>query len=159
MNAVFPGSFDPVTNGHLDLIRRASRAYDKIIIAVMTNTSKKPLFPVGEKVKFINENIADIANAEVVAVEADLTVNVMHRLNASVLVRGIRDVKDFEYERKIAAINNKLDPAIETVLLFAKPEYAFLSSSMIKEVAQFNGDISGMVPTNVAMALKKKWEK
>ncbi|GBG93914.1 phosphopantetheine adenylyltransferase [Ligilactobacillus salitolerans] len=159
MIAVFPGSFDPLTNGHLDLIVRAAKMYDKIIVAVMTNTSKRPLFSTDEKVKLIEANIAPIKNAEVVAVESDLTVNVMHRFNAAVLVRGVRDVKDFEYEREIAAMNDRLDPEIETVLLLAKPENSFLSSSMLKEVAQFHGDIRGMVPANVATALQKKWQK
>lgn len=157
MIALFPGSFDPLTNGHLDLIFRASKMYDKIIVAIMTNTSKKPLFSSDEKLRLIQEDVAEIDNVEVVAVESDLTVNVMRRLNASILVRGVRDVKDFEYEREIAAMNSRLDPEIETVLLLARPEYSFLSSSMIKEVGKFNGNISQFVPANVAKSLQKKW--
>lgn len=157
MIALFPGSFDPLTNGHLDLIFRASKMYDKIIVAIMTNTSKKPLFSYDEKLRLIQDNVASLNNVEVVAVESDLTVNVMHRLNASILVRGVRDVKDFEYEREIAAMNSRLAPEIETVLLLARPEYSFLSSSMIKEVGQFNGDIDQFVPANVAVSLQKKW--
>lgn len=157
MIALFPGSFDPLTNGHLDLILRASKMYDKIIVAVMTNTAKKPLITIDEKLKLIKENVTSIENVEVIAVESDLTVNVMHRLNASVLVRGVRDVKDFEYEREIAAMNSRLAPDIETVLLLARPEFSFLSSSMIKEVGQFHGDIDQFVPANVEAALRKKW--
>lgn len=157
MIALFPGSFDPLTNGHLDLILRASKMYDKIIVAVMTNTAKKPLLTTDEKLKLIKENVTSIENVEVIAVESDLTVNVMHRLNASVLVRGVRDVKDFEYEREIAAMNSRLAPDIETVLLLARPEFSFLSSSMIKEVGQFHGDIDQFVPANVEAALRKKW--
>lgn len=157
MIALFPGSFDPLTNGHLDLILRASKMYDKIIVAVMTNTAKKPLLTTDEKLELIKENVTSIENVEVIAVESDLTVNVMHRLNASVLVRGVRDVKDFEYEREIAAMNSRLAPDIETVLLLARPEFSFLSSSMIKEVGQFHGDIDQFVPANVEAALRKKW--
>lgn len=157
MIALFPGSFDPLTNGHLDLIFRASKMYDKIIVAIMTNTSKKPLFSSDEKLRLVQDNVASLNNVEVVAVESDLTVNVMHRLNASILVRGVRDVKDFEYEREIAAMNSRLAPEIETVLLLARPEYSFLSSSMIKEVGQFNGDIAQFVPANVVSSLQKKW--
>lgn len=157
MIALFPGSFDPLTNGHLDLILRASKMYDKIIVAVMTNTAKKPLLTTDEKLELIKENVTSIENVEVIVVESDLTVNVMHRLNASVLVRGVRDVKDFEYEREIAAMNSRLAPDIETVLLLARPEFSFLSSSMIKEVGQFHGDIDQFVPANVEAALRKKW--
>lgn len=158
MIALFPGSFDPLTNGHLDLIYRASKMYDKIIVAVMTNTAKRPLFTTEEKLQLIKKNVENIKNVAVIAVEADLTVNVMAKLGATVLIRGVRDVKDFEYEREIAAMNSQLDSEIETILLLARPEYSFLSSTMIKEVSQFNGDISKFVPANVARSLKKKLE-
>lgn len=159
MIALFPGSFDPLTNGHLDLISRASKMYDQIIVAVMTNTSKKPLFSTDEKLELIKTNVKEMANVEVIAVESDLTVNVMNKLGATVLVRGVRDVKDFEYEREIAAMNSQLDSQIETILLLARPEYSFLSSSMIKEVGQFHGDITKFVPANVAAALNQKLER
>lgn len=158
MIALFPGSFDPLTNGHLDLIYRSSKMYDKIIVAVMTNTAKRPLFTTEEKLQLIKKNVENIKNVAVIAVEADLTVNVMAKLGATVLIRGVRDVKDFEYEREIAAMNSQLDSEIETILLLARPEYSFLSSTMIKEVSQFNGDISKFVPANVARSLKKKLE-
>lgn len=159
MIALFPGSFDPLTNGHLDLISRAAKMYDQIIVAVMTNTSKKPLFTTKEKLALINANVKEMANVEVIAVESDLTVNVMNKLGATVLVRGVRDVKDFEYEREIAAMNSQLDGKIETILLLARPEYSFLSSSMIKEVGQFHGDITKFVPDNVATSLNQKLER
>lgn len=159
MIALFPGSFDPLTNGHLDLISRASKMYDQIIVAVMTNTSKKPLFSTDEKLELIKTNVKEMANVEVIAVESDLTVNVMNKLGATVLVRGVRDVKDFEYEREIAAMNSQLDGQIETILLLARPEYSFLSSSMIKEVGQFHGDITKFVPANVAASLNQKLER
>lgn len=156
IKAIFPGSFDPLTNGHLDLIQRASKLFTHLDVVVVTNTQKQPLFTVDEKIELIQKAVQNYTNVQVVAVADELTVDVMHKLQATVLIRGIRNEQDFSYERDIVAMNAHLAPDIETVLLLAKPEYAFISSSMIKEVAFFGGNLTKLVPENVARALCRK---
>lgn len=156
MRAIFPGSFDPLTNGHLDLIKRASELWDEVIVVVATNTAKKPLFTLEEKIRLVNTAIADIPNVSAVDIPADLTINVARKLKAQVIVRGVRNGQDFEYEQGIAAMNKRLAPDLETILLIARPEYTLLSSSLIKEVARFNGKLDGLVPPAVEKALRKK---
>ena len=158
MKAVFPGSFDPLTNGHLDLIKRASGLFEEVIVAIATNTAKQPLFSPQEKMTLVNSAIKDLPNVSAVAIPSDLTVNVARKLGAKAIVRGVRNVQDFEYEQGIAAMNKQLAPDLETILLFARPEYTLLSSSLIKEVARFHGDLAKFVPTEVGLALKKKME-
>lgn len=158
MKAVFPGSFDPLTNGHLDLIKRASGLFEEVIVAIATNTAKQPLFSPQEKMTLVNSAIKDLPNVSAVAIPSDLTVNVARKLGAKVIVRGVRNVQDFEYEQGIAAMNKQLAPDLETILLFARPEYTLLSSSLIKEVARFHGDLTKFVPAEVGLALKKKME-
>ncbi len=158
MKAVFPGSFDPLTNGHLDLIKRASGLFEEVIVAIATNTAKQPLFSPQEKMTLVNSAIKDLPNVSAVAIPSDLTVNVARKLGAKAIVRGVRNVQDFEYEQGIAAMNKQLDPDLETILLFARPEYTLLSSSLIKEVARFHGDLAKFVPVEVRLALKKKME-
>lgn len=158
MKAVFPGSFDPLTNGHLDLIKRASGLFEEVIVAIATNTSKQPLFSPQEKMTLVNSAIKDLPNVSAVAIPSDLTVNVARKLGAKAIVRGVRNVQDFEYEQGIAAMNKQLAPDLETILLFARPEYTLLSSSLIKEVARFHGDLAKFVPAEVGLALKKKME-
>ncbi|MHC9532821.1 pantetheine-phosphate adenylyltransferase [Dellaglioa sp. BT-FLS60] len=160
MNAVFPGSFDPLTNGHLDIIIRSSQIFDKVIVAVMTNTSKKAMFTASEKVDLISESVFKLPNVEVVAVESDLTINLMHDLSAKIIIRSARNTADFEYEKDIALMNKELDNTVETILMLASPKFAHVSSSLMKEIFKFDGDITKMVPEHVKTAMiEKRHEK
>lgn len=156
--ALYPGSFDPISNGHIDIIKRASTLFDQVVIAVATNTSKKSLFTTEEKVRLIQENIVSLPNVEIVKHSGGLTVDLADELNATILLRGLRSVKDFEYEADIAAMNKTQNKRVETVFLASEEQYRFVSSSLVKEVAMFGGDISGLVPDNVNKAMKKKYE-
>ncbi|WP_338209508.1 pantetheine-phosphate adenylyltransferase [Lactiplantibacillus paraxiangfangensis] len=157
VTAVFPGSFDPVTRGHLDLIQRASRLVDHLIVAVMVNTSKQPLFTKDEKVAMIQAEVRDLPNVTVQAA-AGLTVDFMTQVDATVLIRGLRNEQDFGYERDIAWMNKSLNDQIETVCLIARPPYAYFSSSLIKEIAKMGADISEYVPTAVAQKLHQRFK-
>ncbi|MFD1319367.1 pantetheine-phosphate adenylyltransferase [Loigolactobacillus zhaoyuanensis] len=157
--AIFPGSFDPFTNGHLETVQRASRLFDKVIIAIMTNTAKQPLFQSAEKLALITTATQSLSNVQAVVQSNELTVDFAKSQGAQFILRGIRNVKDFEYERDIAAMNQVQAAEIETVFLLAAKRYAFLSSSLIKEVAKFGGDISTLVPPNVAQALQRKFQQ
>ena len=150
--AVFPGSFDPLTNGHLDLITRASKIFDQLIVAVGQNTSKRGVFTTAERVAFIEETTQDMPNVSV-RVESGLTVDFMRDSHATVLVRGIRNSVDFEYEQGIAGMNRTLDANVDTVCLMAAPQYQFVSSSLLREVARFGGDLTNLVPPVVAHAM------
>ena len=156
--AVFPGSFDPLTNGHLDLIQRASRLFDHLVVAVGQNTSKRGVFTVSERVAFIEAGTRDLPNVSV-QVETGLTVDFMRSIHATVLVRGLRNGTDFEFEQGIAGMNRALDDQIDTVCLMAAPKYQFVSSSLLKEVAQFGGDLSQLVPPAVAQGLRERLER
>lgn len=153
--AVFPGSFDPLTLGHLDLIKRGAALFDQLAVAVMTNTSKEPLFSVDERVAQIKEAVAGLDNVSVITTTG-LTVNLMNRIGADYLMRGLRNTTDFQYERDIAAMNNFLDDQCETVFFLAKPQYQHLSSSLLKEVTSAGGDIAAYLPKNINEALKKR---
>ncbi|WP_125579728.1 pantetheine-phosphate adenylyltransferase [Levilactobacillus cerevisiae] len=155
--AVFPGSFDPLTNGHLDLITRASKIFDQLIVAVGQNTSKRGVFTTDERVAFIEKTTQHLANVSV-RVETGLTVSFMQDIHATVLVRGIRNSVDFEYEQGIAGMNRTLDPNVDTVCLMANPQYQFVSSSLLKEVARFGGNLTNLVPPIVADALVTRLE-
>jgi pantetheine-phosphate adenylyltransferase len=154
---LFPGSFDPVTNGHLDVICRASALFDKLIISVAINESKNALFSMDEKKMLIHEACSelDCKNIEIVCFYG-LLVDAVHKFGASFVVRGLRAVSDFEVEFQMALMNRELDQACETIFLMPSPEYSFVSSSMIKEIARLGGDISPFVHANVIEALKKK---
>ncbi|MFD1484292.1 pantetheine-phosphate adenylyltransferase [Lacticaseibacillus baoqingensis] len=154
--AVFPGSFDPFTNGHLDTVRRAAGLFDTVVIAAMTNTNKHPLFSSEEKVRLIQTAVLDLPNVQVVAQPEMLTVTFAKQIGARYLIRGLRNVADYNYEADIAAMNHTLDTQIETVLLLADKRYSYLSSSLIKEVASFGGDVSAMLPPNIDAALQAK---
>lgn len=153
--AVYPGSFDPVTNGHLDIIQRAARQYDKLIVAVLNNTSKNPLFTVEERKDMLKEVTQIYDNVEIESFR-DLLVRFMRMKNANVIVRGIRSVTDFEYELQMASTNQMLDEGIDTVFMMTHPKFSYLSSSMVKEIAKFQGKVSEMVPASVEVKLREK---
>ncbi len=154
--AVYPGTFDPVTNGHLDLINRSLSVFGKVIVAVADNSGKGPLFTVDERVELVRESTKGIAGVEIFSFNNLLTeFCTMH--GATVVVRGLRAVSDFEYELQLSQMNRKLNDKIESVFLMPSEEYTFLSSKIIKEVASFGGDVSSLVPLPVEDALKRKF--
>lgn len=150
--AIYPGSFDPITNGHLDVIERAAGLFGHLIIAVANNSEKRPLFSTAERVRLITESVAGLANVEVTSFRG-LLVDFAHARGAMVVVRGLRAVTDFEYEFQMALMNRTLRDDVETVFLAAREEYTYLSSRIIKEVARLGGNVSRMVPAPVARAL------
>lgn len=153
--ALFPGSFDPLTNGHLDIIRRASKIFDTVVVGVGNNTSKKALFTPEEKIALISVTVADLDNVKV-AVMHGLTVQFMVEIDAKFIVRGLRNSKDFEYERDIAGVNSALAD-VETVLLLSKPENQNISSSMVKEIGAMGAkNMAKFVPKVVVDALKER---
>ncbi|AUI71012.1 pantetheine-phosphate adenylyltransferase [Companilactobacillus alimentarius] len=156
---LYAGSFDPVTNGHLDIIRRAAKLFDKLYVAPMTNTSKKYLFSYQEKKSFIEAEIKDLQNVVVVDGKSELSTDLARKLHANFMVRSMRNPDDFGYESGVASINRVLDKNIETIFLLANDRYATISSSMMKEVAKFGGNISEFVPQAVALELIKKLRK
>lgn len=153
--AVFPGSFDPLTRGHLDLIKRGSQLFDQLAVAVMINVGKQPVFTVAERVAQIKAAVIPYDNVSVITAD-ELTVNLMNRVGADYLLRGLRNTNDFQYERDIAAMNQHLDNQIETLFMLADPKYQHLSSSLIKEVAKFGGDVSEYLPGKIAAQLTEK---
>ncbi len=156
--AIYPGSFDPVTNGHLGIIKRASSMFDELIVAILCNSEKHPLFSIEERIEFIEDATRELPNVSVKTFDG-LTVDFADEIGAEFLVRGLRAVSDFESEIQIAQTNHKLNPKVDTVFLTTEPEYAFLSSTIVKEVASYNGDIASFVTSNVAEALKNKFKK
>ncbi|WEV71548.1 pantetheine-phosphate adenylyltransferase [Lactobacillus sp. ESL0785] len=154
--ALFPGSFDPITNGHIDVAKQAAALFNKLYVVVMTNTAKKYLFTVDERVAFIQDALKDYPNIQVIKRPNDLTVNVARDLHANAIIRGVRNSSDFLYEQEIAAMNKTMSPEIATVLLFTQPENSFVASSIIKEVAHFGGDINSFLPPMAAKAVRKK---
>ena len=155
VTAVYPGSFDPVTNGHLDVIRRASGLVDELIVGVLNNKAKTPLFSVEERVKMLNEVTRDMTNVIVVPFDG-LLVEFAKKMDACMIVRGLRAITDFEYELQMSQTNQKLDPNIETMFLTTSIEYSYLSSTTVREIAAFGGDLTQFVPEAVALELEKK---
>lgn len=155
IKAIYPGTFDPITEGHLDVIKRASKVYDKLIVAVMENKRKTCTFTDIERKNMIEKCIKNLKNVEVVIGDG-LTVELAKKHKCSVMIRGIRAISDYESELALATANMNLDPSIETVFMVAKPELSFLSSSMAKEVASFNGDISPYIPKTIIKEVSKK---
>lgn len=156
--AVYPGTFDPVTYGHLDVILRASKLFDRVIVGVLHNSSKSPLFSVEERVKILQEATKDIPNVEVDSFSG-LLINYAAEKNLHVAVRGLRAITDFEYELQIAQTNRKLSNGeLDTMFLTTSLEYAYLSSSSVKEIASFGGDISQCVPEFVAKQIYRKYQ-
>jgi pantetheine-phosphate adenylyltransferase len=155
--AVFPGSFDPMTNAHLDVARRAATLFDRLVIGVLNNPRKAPLFSIDERVAQIRESVAEFgSNVEVAAFDG-LTVDFARRNDAEFIVRGLRAVSDFEAELQMAHTNRKLQRGVDTVFLMSALEFGYLSSTLAKEVAQFGGDVTGMVPGPVASALSARF--
>ncbi len=157
--AVYPGSFDPITNGHVDIIKRASGIFDKIIIAVAEALHKNTLFTLKERMDFVKEAVRDFENVEVKPLQGKLLVDFCKEEGASIIVRGLRAVSDFEYEFKLAWINRRLHGNIETVFLIPSEEYAYLAASLVKEIATLGGKVDGLVPPVVAEALYRKKEE
>lgn len=157
--AVYPGSFDPVTYGHLDIIRRASEIFDVLIVSVLNNTQKTPLFSVEERVKILREATKDIPNVEVDSFQG-LLIDYAAEKNLHIAVRGLRAITDFEYELQIAQTNSKLSHGkLDTIFLTTNLEYAYLSSSSVKEIASFGGDIRECVPDFVADMIYEKYQQ
>ena len=154
--AVCPGSFDPITYGHLDIITRGAKVFDQIYVVVLNNSSKNPLFSVEERIDLIREVTRDIPNVVVDSFQG-LLVDYAKNVNAKAIIRGLRAVSDFEYEMQITSMNRVLDDAIETFFIMTNNQYSFLSSSIVKEVAKYGGDISELVPKRVEESLKKKY--
>lgn len=156
IRAIYPGSFDPVTLGHLDVIRRSSRIVDELIVGVLNNNSKKPLFTAGERVDMLREVVKDLPNVRVVSFSG-LLIDFADEVNANIVVRGLRAITDFEYELQMSQTNHIMNPKIDTIFFTTSLEYAYLSSSTVKEVAMFGGDISQFVPQTVLEAMKQKF--
>ena len=151
--ALFAGSFDPITYGHLDIIKTATKLFDKVIVAVACNCNKQGLIPVEKRVELIKECTSNLNNVEVTSFQG-LTVNFAKRCNANVLIRGLRNSSDFEYEKEMAQINSKLDDTIQTVCMITKPELSCVSSSGVREIITNGGDVSSFVPDNISFYLK-----
>ena len=155
LRAIYPGSFDPVTNGHIDIIERAARISDELIVGVLQNKAKTPLFSVEERVKMLVEVTKEMPNVKIVPFEG-LLIDFAKELDAKVIVRGLRAVTDFEYELQMSQTNHKLNPEIETLFMTTNLNYSYLSSSTVKEIASYSSDISAFVPEKVVNALKEK---
>ena len=155
IRAIYPGSFDPVTYGHLDIIRRSSGLVDELIVGVLNNNAKSPLFSVEERVKMLDEVVKNLQNVKVVPFEG-LLVEFARRMDARMVVRGLRAITDFEYELQMAQTNQKLSGDLETVFLTTSLQYSYLSSTTVKEVAAFGGDISQFVPETVIDRIQEK---
>ena len=155
--AVYPGSFDPITNGHLDIIKRASRIFEKVYVAILTNSSKSPMFTVEERMDMIRRSVEakGLTNVEVSSFSG-LLVDFVAEKNANVIIKGLRAVSDFEYEFQLALLNKALNPEYETMFMMTDSKYSYISSSVVKEVAKYKGVLDDLVPKNVITKLKDK---
>jgi pantetheine-phosphate adenylyltransferase len=153
--AIYPGSFDPITNGHLDLIERGAKLVDRLIVSILRNDSKQPLFTVEERMEMLQEVIGRFPNVEVDCFDG-LLVDYAARKEATVILRGIRAISDYEFELQMALMNRRLGPDIETIFLMAGEEYSYISSRLVKEVFGLGGNISGLVPPTVEARLRKR---
>lgn len=158
LRAIYPGSFDPVTFGHLDMIQRSSRLVDELIVGVLNNKAKSPLFSAEERVRMLEEVTSDIPNIRIIPF-GGLLVDFARRVEAGMVIRGLRAITDFEYELQMAQTNHKMEPDLETAFLTTSLEYSYLSSTTVKEVAAFGGDISQFVPEPVADRITEKIKK
>src|SRR5450755_3223936 len=154
--AIYPGSFDPLTNGHLDVVQRAAKLFDRVVVAVAKNEGKHPLFTLNERLVLVKKSIAHLPNVEADSFDSLLVEYVVSR-KAQAIVRGLRAVSDFEFEFQLALMNRKLNENIETIFMMPKDTYTFISSRIIKEIAQLGGDVSAFVPAHVRAALAAKF--
>lgn len=154
--AVYPGSFDPITNGHLDIIKRASRLYDRVVVGVLNNASKNPIFTAEERKAMIDEVTQSIDNVSC-DVFSGLLVDFAKQSKATVIIKGLRTVADFEYEFQMALLNKALNPEYETVFMMTDSKYSYISSSMVKEVAKYHGQLEGFVPQSITEKIMKKF--
>lgn len=152
--AICPGSFDPITNGHIDIVKRSLRIFDEVIVAVAVNLKKNPLFDIDKRVQLIKESLKGLENVKVESFKG-LLVDYVRQKRGVAIVRGLRAVSDFEYEMQMALMNRRLDHEVETVFMMPSEEYSFLSSTMIKEIASFGGSVKGLVPEPVEEALRE----
>ena len=155
LRAIYPGSFDPVTYGHMDIINRSCKIVDELIVGVLCNKAKMPLFSVEERVKMLKEVTGGLSNVRIVPFDG-LLVDFASRMDACLIIRGLRAITDFEYELQMSQTNHKLEPNVETMFLTTGIEYSYLSSTTVKEIAAFGGDLSQFVPEAVAVELMKK---
>ena len=153
--AIYPGSFDPLTNGHLDVVQRAAKLFDRVVVAVASNEGKHPLFTLKERVALVKKSVAHLPNVEADSFDSLLVEYVVSR-KAQAIVRGLRAISDFEFEFQLALMNRKLNANIETIFMMPKDTYTFLSSRIVKEIARLGGNVSSFVPAQVEAALKKK---
>ncbi len=158
LRAIYPGSFDPVTYGHLDVIKRSCKIVDKLFVGVLKNNAKMPLFSVEERVKMLEEVTKDLPNVEIVPFEG-LLVDLADKLDAKLVIRGLRAITDFEYELQMSQTNHKLGPDVETIFFTTSMEYSYLSSTTVKEIAACGGDVSQFVPEAVARELEQKMKE
>jgi len=149
---VYPGTFDPVTNGHIDLVERASRLFDKVVIGIASSQRKRPLFTIEERIKLASECLQHVPNVEIHGFDC-LLVNFVSDCNADAIMRGLRAVSDFEYEFQLANMNRALSPDIESIFLTPSEKFSYISSSLVREISSLKGDVSQFVPSNVAKAL------
>lgn len=156
--AIYPGSFDPFTNGHLDIVERASRLFDRVVVAVAKSEAKNPLFSIDERVALVRRTIRRMKNVEVDDFDG-LLVDYVTKRSAQAVVRGLRAVSDFEFEFQLALMNRSLNDNFETIFMMPKDTYTFLSSRIVKEIAHLGGDVSAFVPPHVKSALAAKWAK
>jgi len=153
---IYPGSFDPLTNGHLDVVQRAAKLFDRVIVAVALNEGKHPLFSQAERLELVRDCVKHLPNVEADAFDG-LLVNYVEQRSAQAIVRGLRAVSDFEFEFQMALMNRRLDPSIETIFVMPKEDYTYLSSRIVKEVARLGGGVDAFVPAPVAKALREKF--
>ena len=156
--ALCPGTYDPITEGHKDVIIRCAQVFDQVIVAVSKSNRKKPMYALKQRIDFIKRIFKDVKNIRVISFEG-LLIDVAKKENAVVIVKGLRAISDFEYEFQMAQINKKLNPEIETMFFVTNPKYAYLSSSVVKEVASFNGCITGLVPEEIEQDIIKSFKK
>lgn len=155
--AVYPGSFDPITNGHLDIITRGARTFDKLIVGVLVNVDKKGLFNIDERVELIKKVTKDIKNVEVMSFNG-LLIDFIKEQKANVILKGLRALSDFEYEFQMALMNTKLDPDVETLFMMTSSDYSYVSSSAVKQVAKFGGCIEGLVPKEIISDVMERYK-